>query len=369
MVSTAKHDWPMVRLGDVCELQYGKALKKEDRVEGEYRVFGSAGSVGTHVEANFVGPVSVVGRKGSAGFVEWSSENCWIIDTAFGVFPKSEEQVDSRWLYWLLKGLRLGRLQKHAAVPGISKADVVKEEFRLPPLEEQRRIAAILDQASEVISKLEKQLRLLERQDVKVVEKFLASADYPFKALSDVCEVNPVTRFPTGISEEIPFIPMGAVSESGVLACTEWRRMDEVRSGYTRFRKHDVLIAKITPCYENGKSAVATIDADFAAGSTEFHVFRCDANLDPRFLHAVLNSTVVRTTGIANMRGSSGHRRVPAWVFENLRIPLPPIVTQEKLMDSIDEVVEAKSRSVQKQLRSSIELSQSLSTRAFQGEL
>lgn len=145
--------------------------------------------------------------------------------------------------------------------------------------------------------------------------------------------------------------------------------MDEVRSGYTRFRKHDVLIAKITPCYENGKSAVATIDADFAAGSTEFHVFRCDANLDPRFLHAVLNSTVVRTTGIANMRGSSGHRRVPAWVFENLRIPLPPIVTQEKLMDSIDEVVEAKSRSVQKQLRSSIELSQSLSTRAFQGEL
>ncbi|HCD4228991.1 TPA: restriction endonuclease subunit S [Corynebacterium striatum] len=147
MASTAKHDWPMVRLGDVCELKYGKALKKENRVEGEYRVFGSAGSVGTHVEANFVGPVSVVGRKGSAGFVEWSSENCWIIDTAFGVFPKSEEQVDSRWLYWLLKDLRLGRLQKHAAVPGISKTDVVEEEFLLPPLEEQRRIAAILDEA------------------------------------------------------------------------------------------------------------------------------------------------------------------------------------------------------------------------------
>ena len=389
MASTAKHDWPMVRLGDVCEISAGGTPKRsvpsyfngeipwvkigdmeasplvtctEETIthlglkESPAKLW-PAGTILLSIFAT-VGRVAVLGVEAAS-------------NQAIAGLQVVDERVDRQYLVHYLRSLEneLKHKGRGVAQNNVNLRLLRELEIPVPPLDEQRRIAAILDQASEVMSKLEKQLRLLERQDVKVVEKFLASADYPFKALSDVCEVNPVTRFPTGISEEIPFIPMGAVSESGVLAFTEWRRMDEVRSGYTRFRKHDVLIAKITPCYENGKSAVATIDADFAAGSTEFHVFRCDANLDPRFLHAVLNSTVVRTTGIANMRGSSGHRRVPAWVFENLRIPLPPIVTQEKLMDSIDEVVEVKSRSVQKQLRSSIELSQSLSTRAFQGEL
>ncbi|MHB2252858.1 restriction endonuclease subunit S [Corynebacterium aurimucosum] len=299
-----------------------------------------------------------------------------IVSPAYGVWELFDEQrVDMEYLRkYLRSDSAVAQYKLRLRGTTARRRSLTKEAFQsiqipLPPLSEQRRIAAILDEANGLINKLKKQLGLLERQDVNVVEKFLASTNYSFKALSEVCEVNPITRFPTGISEKIPFIPMGAVSESGVLTFTEWRRMDEVRSGYTRFRKNDVLVAKITPCYENGKSAIATIDEDLAAGSTEFHVFRCGANLDPRFLHAVLNSTVVRTTGIANMRGSSGHRRVPAWVFANLKIPVPPIEIQKELMDSIDEGIERKRRSVQKQLRSSIELFQSLSTRAFQGEL
>lgn len=389
MASTAKHGWPMVRLGDVCEISIGKTPARKNpeywgkghpwlsiRDMNQGRFLSATAEQITDLAVRETSPrlcepgTVLFSFKLSIGKVGIAQIPLYTNEAIAAFVPLEAKTLLNEYLFHALQYFG-SNLEGQRAVMGqtLNKASLSQITIPLPPLDEQRRIAAILDQASEVMSKLEKQLRLLERQDVKVVEKFLASADYPFKALSDVCEVNPVTRFPTGISEEIPFIPMGAVSESGVLAFTEWRRMDEVRSGYTRFRKHDVLIAKITPCYENGKSAVATIDADFAAGSTEFHVFRCDANLDPRFLHAVLNSTVVRTTGIANMRGSSGHRRVPAWVFENLRIPLPPIVTQEKLMDSIDEVVEAKSRSVQKQLRSSIELSQSLSTRAFQGEL
>lgn len=389
MTRTAKHDWPMVRLGEVCEISIGKTpARKNPEYWGEghpwlsIRDMNQGPSLSDTAEQitdlavretspRLCEPGTVLfSFKLSIGKVGIAEIPLYTNEAIAAFVPLEAETLLSEYLFHALQFFG-AKLEGQRAVMGqtLNKASLSRIAIPLPPLDKQRRIAAILDEANGLINKLKKQLGLLERQDVKVVEKFLTSTNYSFKALSEVCEVNPITRFPTGISEKIPFIPMGAVSESGVLTFTEWRRMDEVRSGYTRFRKNDVLVAKIAPCYENGKSAIATIDEDFAAGSTEFHVFRCDANLDPRFLHAVLNSTVVRTTGIANMRGSSGHRRVPAWVFANLKIPVPPIEIQKELMDAVDEGIERKRRSVQKQLRSSIELSQSLSTRAFQGEL
>lgn len=368
MESTAKHDWPMVSLLETAD-DVTRGHKKVPK--SAYEEVGSTPIVDQSMDfiCGYTDEVPTLVSPPYIVFGDHTRELKYIdfpfVPGADGVkVLKPAEGIAPKFLYFYLKAhpvQELGysrhfKLLKELAIP-------------LPPLDEQRRIAAILDEVCALISKLEKQLSLLERQDVKVVEKFLASAEYSFKSLSEVCEVNPKTRFPSEFSEDIQFVPMGAVSESGVLAFTEWRKMDEVRSGYTRFRKFDVLIAKITPCYENGKSAVANIDSEFAAGSTEFHVFRCGAEMDPRFLHAVLNSTVVRTTGMANMRGSSGHKRVPAWVFANLKIPVPPIVVQKKLMDSIDEVIEQKRSSVQEQLQSAAELFRSFSTRAFQGEL
>ncbi|MDO5077481.1 restriction endonuclease subunit S [Corynebacterium sp.] len=147
----------MVKLGEVCEIKYGKALKKEARVPGDVQVFGSSGVIGSHVTPNFDGPVCVIGRKGSAGQVSWSEKSCWVIDTAFAAMPLSDE-TDSRWLFYMLRTLDLAKLEKHAAVPGISKSDLVQESIPLPPLDEQKRIAKVLGEIAFAIELVSKQI-------------------------------------------------------------------------------------------------------------------------------------------------------------------------------------------------------------------
>lgn len=166
-----------------------------------------------------------------------------------------------------------------------------------------------------------------------------AKHDWPMVRLGDVCSINPITKFgPSADDTEIDFVPMDAVSVEGKLDYTEKRTVDEVKSGYSRFYQGDVLLAKITPCFENGKSAIAGIDTSVGAGSTEFHIFRPPKDLDSRYLHYFLRTPALRAIGEANMRGSSGHRRVPGWVFENAKIPLPPLVEQRRIAAILDEV-------------------------------
>jgi len=136
-------------LGDICELKYGKALAAKVRVPGEVPVFGSNGQVGTHCATLTSGPTIVVGRKGSFGEVNYSEVGCWPIDTTYFVDGTATDQ-DLRWLHHVLPSLRLTELSRAAAVPGLSREDAYRRELLLPPIEEQRRIAAILDQAESI---------------------------------------------------------------------------------------------------------------------------------------------------------------------------------------------------------------------------
>lgn len=107
---------------------------------------GSNGRVGTHSAAVTNAPTIVIGRKGSIGAVSYVNDPCWPIDTTYYVRPKTSE-IDLRWLYWMLPLLGMKHMNKSAAVPGLNRDDVYRKSLSLPPLAEQRRIAAILDQA------------------------------------------------------------------------------------------------------------------------------------------------------------------------------------------------------------------------------
>ena len=141
---TAK--WPLTRLGDICEFKYGKSLPETARAGGDISVFGSNGVVGAHNSALTEGPTIVIGRKGSHGEVNFSPASCWPIDTTYYV-DRSATKADIRWLFHRLCGAGLNQMNRAAAVPGLNREDAYRVEILLPPLEEQRRIAAILDQA------------------------------------------------------------------------------------------------------------------------------------------------------------------------------------------------------------------------------
>jgi type I restriction enzyme M protein len=136
----------------VCTLEYGAALPKEKRVDGEYPVLGSNGITGYHNEYLIEGPAIIVGRKGSVGEVTFVEENCYPIDTTYFVKRVSPEICDIRYLYHVLKTLDLPSLKGGAGIPGLNRKDVYdKHKIPLPPLEVQKEIVAEIEGYQKII--------------------------------------------------------------------------------------------------------------------------------------------------------------------------------------------------------------------------
>jgi type I restriction enzyme S subunit len=137
--------------------------------------------------------------------------------------------------------------------------------------------------------------------------------------------------------DEVSFVPMEAVGVQGGLSLGQTRCLAEGSSGYTEFQDGDVVVAKITPCFENGKAALARDLVNGAAyGTTELHVLRAGAALDRSFLFYVAISDTFRKLGEAEMYGAGGQKRVPPEFNKNFRMPLPPPSEQRAIAAFLD---------------------------------
>ncbi len=173
--------------------------------------------------------------------------------------------------------------------------------------------------------------------------------------LGEVAKLNPTFKAKVISPDElVDFLPMSAVSaELTTARATEQRQLCEVQKGYTNFADGDVLLAKITPCFENGKIAFAQLNTAYGFGSTEFHVIRADRErLDARYLVHFLRRDEIRVDGARNMTGSAGQRRVPKHYLESLSIPLPPVPEQRRIAAILDQAdaLRAKRREALAQL-------------------
>ncbi len=142
----------------------------------------------------------------------------------------------------------------------------------------------------------------------------------------------------------VSFVDMPSVNNNGYIETKVDKTLVEVRQGsYTYFAENDVIIAKITPCMENGKCALAQgLTNGIGFGSSEFHVFRANTSLvTPQFLFYSLNREEVRIQAASSMTGASGHRRVPIDFYEKLTIPVPSIEQQHQIVAQIEEYEKA----------------------------
>jgi len=161
--------------------------------------------------------------------------------------------------------------------------------------------------------------------------------------LAEYAWINPGANIE--IDEEIPvsFIPMAAVDEKdGIIFSPEIRKITQVKSGYTRFIENDVLWAKITPCMQNGKSAIANnLMNGIGFGSTEFHVIRSknQSLLKNEFIHLILRLPQIRQAAMRFFVGSAGQQRVPKEFLEGLHIPIPPIDLQIDIIKKTDKIL------------------------------
>lgn len=180
---------------------------------------------------------------------------------------------------------------------------------------------------------------------------------FPLRRLRDVASINPVTRFPKlELGTPVSFVPMDAVSDVfGEIADRQTRPIEEAGS-YTPFQNGDVIWAKITPCMENGKAAVADrLVEGVGYGSTEFHVFRRRIpELFPHYLHHLLRLKTVREHARRNFTGSSGHQRVDENFFYRMEIPFPSMKIQERIAEKA-EATKAQARKLFADARADLE--------------
>lgn len=191
--------------------------------------------------------------------------------------------------------------------------------------------------------------------------------NWRWSRLLDLGEINP--RNQVGEDSEsvvmATFVPMAAVSESYSIAITgEVRPWAEISKGYTHFANGDVLLAKITPCFENGKSAVVQgLEHNIGSGSTEFHIFRpISDDVNPAYVYLFIRSPLFRAKGEASMTGTAGQKRLPTDYFALCAIPLPPTEEQSRIVAKVDELMalcdqlevqQQKCRTLQNHLRQS----------------
>ena len=149
--------WEVRRLGEILELNYGKALKKEDRHDGPYPVYGSSGIVGTHDASLVKGPGIIVGRKGNVGSVFWCDDDFFVIDTAYFV----TSALPLRFLFYVLPTLNF--INSDAAVPGLSRHQAYSLELPVPPADLLAKFCDVADSIERHAIKLQRQIKTLRR--------------------------------------------------------------------------------------------------------------------------------------------------------------------------------------------------------------
>jgi len=193
--------------------------------------------------------------------------------------------------------------------------------------------------------------------------------------ISDVYDINPGHKdLEIDEKSEVSFIPMKLIEEeTGFMDASFFRKYEEVKGGYTKFIEDDVVFAKITPCMENGKIAIAkNLCNGIGCGTTELHVFRPVVKDTNSFLFYFLLQKDIREMAKNRFQGTSGHLRVPPDFFEEIWFPLPPLAEQQEIVHHVEALFKIADQIEERYNKARVyvdKLTQSILAKAFRGEL
>lgn len=331
--------WRERSLGELIALQRGYDLPEKDRKPGTIPVCGSAGINGYHNEARASGPGVTIGRSGaSMGVVNYYSQDFWPHNTV--LFVTDFKGNDPRFIAYLLSRLPLADLNSGAAQPSLNRNFVYGLKTGVPDVRRQRRIAEILAAYDDLIENNTRRIAILEEMARRLFEHWFVEFEFPgarglrcvdteIGATPEGWEVAPVKAVvafdpptPVAKSGEKPFVPMAALSTSSMVIDGVERRGGNSGS---KFRNGDTLLARITPCLENGKTGYVAFleDGETAFGSTEFIVLR-GRRVSPEFVYLLARSARFREHAIKSMSGATGRQRVRSDNLQDLKIAVPP---------------------------------------------
>jgi type I restriction enzyme S subunit len=201
--------------------------------------------------------------------------------------------------------------------------------------------------ASELLKRIAaEKARLVKAEEIKSPKPTPALSEAPFQIptnwhwsqMAEIGVLSPRNEAPDGM--DASFVPMPMIAaEYGVANEHEVRPWGEIKKGYTHFAEGDVGLAKITPCFENGKSTVfRNLTGGIGSGTTELHIVR-PLFVDQDFILIFFKSPHFIKTGIPKMTGTAGQKRVPTEYFAHSPFPLPPLAEQHLIVAKVDELM------------------------------
>ena len=252
------------------------------------------------------------------------------------------------------------------SIPQLTVPMILNKMIPLPSLPEQQRIISHIEhlftKLDEAKEKVQYVLENSEDRKAAILHKAFSGElteqwrrehkiqmnSWVHINLKQVCEVNPKKSALQNLEDdlEVSFYPMAAISEiTGKVINPQLRRLKEVKTGFTSFKEGDVIFAKITPCMENGKSAVVEkLVNDIGFGSTEFYVLRCNSRLFNCYLHYIIRDRRFRDSAKEVMTGAVGQQRVPKGFLEEYLLYLPTLDEQKEIVKLLDRFIKREQK-------------------------
>lgn len=303
--------------------------------------------------------------QGSLGVSQYEG----IVSPAYIICKVLDKDINLDYLHLLLRSARFkSYYNQYSYGIRVGQWDMHYEDFKnlkvyMPPRAEQDQIVRFLDWKVSEINKLigirRKEIQELRALKSAVINSAITRgidanvamkrtgvyylpevpASWKVTKLKRICKVgasiNDLIREHSD-QDEVVFLPMENISEDGEIDCSIKQPIAKVKTGFSSFAKNDVVVAKITPCFENGKGAcLDKLESDIGYGTTELFNLRAGNNVLPEYLYFITMTKLFRILGEGQMTGSAGQKRVPADFIRDFTIGLPPIDEQQEIVDFI----------------------------------
>lgn len=331
--------YKFINLGDVVDIfdNKRKPITKSDRIIGYYPYYGATGILDYINDYIFDERLVLVGEDGAkwgknekTAFI--ANGKYWVNNHAHVLKPKINLIIDT-FLVEILNIMDLQRYVTGITVPKLNQQKLKEILIPLPPLEVQQ----------EIVNKIESYQKIIDGAK-QIIENYKPeidiNPDWEKVKVKDICEINPKKSEIIKLSNStlISFVPMADLEENQIYFDVKViKELGEVYSGYTYFRDNDVLLAKVTPCFENGKAGIArNLKNGIGFGSSEYYIFRASKKVLPEWIYLNISSNDFKKLGKESMTGTGGLQRIPRDFVSNYQISLPPLQLQQQIVDRIE---------------------------------
>lgn len=354
-INNSKHEL----LGNVCSFKrgpFGGSLKKEIFIDNGYAVYEQSHAIsddykkfryfvseekfnemiGFEVKPNDL----IMSCSGTMGKVSIIPENApkGIINQALLKLTPTDK-INIKFLKRLMESKpfqnALSSTVMGVAIQNVASVKVLKDiKIPLPTLSIQE----------EIVSEIERYQKIIDGAKM-VVDNYKPRIEidknWEMLAFENICEINPKKSEVNSLEDntEVSFLPMADLNENQIdFTPNQVKTLSEVYKGYTYFKEDDVLLAKVTPCFENGKAGIAkNLINGIGFGSSEYYVFRPNEKIISTWIYLNVITDDFRERGKLNMTGTGGLQRVPTDFVKTFKIPVPSIEIQHQIVSQIEK--------------------------------